>query len=84
MRRGPSPDATEHGPADVAVTVNAVPNGFTVEDGGTGLGLSVVEGIADGHGWSVAYRSEADRSRFEGTGVESQKRSDALAAVRRV
>ncbi|PSQ27100.1 hypothetical protein BRD06_05260 [Halobacteriales archaeon QS_9_67_15] len=37
MRRGPSPDATEHGPADVAVTVNAVPNGFAVEDDGTGL-----------------------------------------------
>ena len=45
---------------------------FAVEDDGTGLGLSVVEGVADGHGWSVACRSEADGRRFEVTGVESQ------------
>ena len=50
----------------------AVPNGFAVEDDGTGLGLSVVEGVGDGHGWSVAYRFEADGPRFEVTGVESQ------------
>ena len=72
MRHGPSPDATEHGPADVAVTVDAVPNGFAVEDDVTGLGLLIVEGIADGHGWSVACRSEADGQRFEVTGVEGQ------------
>jgi signal transduction histidine kinase len=72
VRRGLSPDATEHGPADITVTVDAVPNGFAVEDDGTGLGLSVVEGVADGHGWSVACRSEADGPRLEVTGVEGQ------------
>ncbi|PSP70179.1 hypothetical protein BRC79_02640 [Halobacteriales archaeon QH_8_67_27] len=70
MRRGPSPDATEHGPADITVTVERFRTGSPSKT--TGLGLSVVGGVGDGHGWSVAYRFEADGPRFEVTGVESQ------------
>jgi len=46
--------------------------GFSSTDDGTGLGLNIVAGIAESHGWDVAVReSEAGGARFEITGVES-------------
>lgn len=44
--------------------------GYTTHQEGTGFGLSIVEQIADGHGWSVAVaEAEAGGARFEVTGV---------------
>jgi PAS domain S-box-containing protein len=40
--------------------------GFTTSDGGTGFGLSIVETIADAHGWSLSCTdSETGGARFE-------------------
>ncbi|AZH24887.1 PAS domain S-box protein [Haloplanus aerogenes] len=45
--------------------------GHTTREGGTGFGLSIVEQIADAHGWSVAVTaSDTGGARFEITGVE--------------
>lgn len=46
--------------------------GYTSSDDGTGLGLVIVEGIADAHGWSVSVTdAPSGGARFEITGVES-------------
>ena len=40
-------------------------NGYTTDDDGIVLGLAIVKGIADAHGWSVAVgRSEAGGAAF--------------------
>ncbi len=45
--------------------------GYSTADGGVGLGLSIVRGVAETHGWSVeASDSAAGGARFEFTGVE--------------
>jgi signal transduction histidine kinase len=45
--------------------------GYTTADGGTGFGLSIVESIADAHGWGMrVVESETGGARFEFTGVE--------------
>ena len=44
--------------------------GVTTRDSGTGVGLSIVETVAEAHGWSVAVTESADGgARFEFTGV---------------
>ena len=46
-------------------------SGFSTTDGGTGFGLSIVEGIAEAHGWRVrATDADGGGARFEVTGVE--------------
>ncbi|WP_135365570.1 receiver/sensor box histidine kinase [Halosimplex halophilum] len=46
--------------------------GYSNADDGTGLGLNIVAGIAESHGWDVAVReSESGGARFEFTGVET-------------
>lgn len=45
--------------------------GSTGQDGGLGLGLSIVHRVADAHGWEVSVtESESGGARFEVTGVE--------------
>jgi PAS domain S-box-containing protein len=45
--------------------------GYSTADGGTGLGLRIVEEIADAHGWTVRVtEGSAGGTRFEITGVE--------------
>jgi len=45
--------------------------GYTTSETGTGFGLSIVERIAEAHGWSIrAVESETGGARFEITGVE--------------
>ena len=45
--------------------------GYTTDPEGTGFGLSVVEQIADAHGWTVAVAESRDGgARFEFTGVD--------------
>jgi two-component sensor histidine kinase len=44
--------------------------GYTVAGGGTGLGLTIVDRIARGHGWTTAVtESDAGGARFEVTGL---------------
>lgn len=44
--------------------------GFTTTDHGTGLGLALVDRIAEAHGWSVTLTEESDGgARFEVTGI---------------
>jgi len=46
-------------------------SGYTTRENGTGYGLSVVERIAEAHGWSVTVTdSESGGARFEFTGVD--------------
>jgi len=46
-------------------------SGFTTSRDGTGVGLSIVQEVADAHGWSLELtESEAGGARFEITGVE--------------
>jgi PAS domain S-box-containing protein len=46
-------------------------SGYSTADDGTGFGLSIVEEIADAHGWSVDVTdSQAGGARFEITGVD--------------
>ena len=47
--------------------------GYSTEDDGTGFGLSIVEQIAESHGWEVTVTTGTDEggARFEVTGVES-------------
>jgi signal transduction histidine kinase len=45
-------------------------HGYTASDSGTGFGLSIVEGIASAHGWTVTATERAEGgARFEVTGV---------------
>ena len=45
--------------------------GYSSTDGGTGIGLHIVDRIAENHGWSVEIDEEFDDgARFEITGVE--------------
>jgi PAS domain S-box-containing protein len=45
--------------------------GYTLSNGGTGLGLNIVADIADAHGWDLHVTGSADGgARFEFTGVE--------------
>jgi signal transduction histidine kinase len=45
--------------------------GYTTRDGGSGIGLSIVENVAETHGWSVTVTASDDGgARFEITGVE--------------
>ncbi|MFC7133689.1 MULTISPECIES: PAS domain S-box protein [Salinibaculum] len=45
--------------------------GYSTTDGGTGLGLLIIEEVADAHGWDLAVReSESGGARFEVTGVD--------------
>lgn len=45
--------------------------GYTTAQDGTGFGLNIVEQIAEGHGWHVDVRTDAEGgARFEFTGVE--------------
>jgi len=44
---------------------------YSTAEGGTGFGLSIVESIAEAHGWTVTLtESEAGGARFELSGVE--------------
>lgn len=45
--------------------------GGTSTDGGTGVGLAIVDRIADAHGWEVSTVERADGARFDITGVET-------------
>jgi PAS domain S-box-containing protein len=46
-------------------------SGYTTASDGTGFGLSIVEGIAEAHGWSVSVTEGDDGgARFEFTGVD--------------
>jgi len=46
-------------------------SGYTTRENGTGYGLSIVEQIAEAHGWSVTVTdSESGGARFEFTGVD--------------
>ena len=45
--------------------------GYSTGDGGTGFGLSIVQEIADAHGWTVSVTDSTNGgARFEITGVE--------------
>lgn len=56
-------------------------SGFSTLEGGTGFGLSIVEEIAEAHGWSVrATESEDGGARFEFTGVERPAEAEPEAA----
>ncbi|MFW6354914.1 MAG: sensor histidine kinase [Verrucomicrobiota bacterium] len=45
--------------------------GYSTREEGTGLGLNIVEQIAEGHGWTVRVEeSAAGGARFSFTGVE--------------
>jgi PAS domain S-box-containing protein len=47
-------------------------SGYTTATGGTGFGLSIVEEIAEAHGWDVTLtEGPAGGARFEFTGVET-------------
>jgi signal transduction histidine kinase len=47
--------------------------GYSNADGGTGLGLPIVERIAVAHGWTVSLAESADGgARFEFSGVEPE------------
>jgi signal transduction histidine kinase len=51
--------------------------GYTTDEG-TGLGLNIVEQIANAHGWDVSVsEGRAGGIRFEFTGIESMAQSDA-------
>ena len=46
-------------------------DGYSTVEEGAGLGLAIVAGIAEAHGWSVTVtESEDGGARFEVTGVE--------------
>ncbi|MFB6157506.1 MAG: PAS domain S-box protein, partial [Haloferacaceae archaeon] len=46
-------------------------SGYSTDEDGTGFGLSIVEGIAEAHGWDVAVTGSPDGgARFEVVGVE--------------
>jgi signal transduction histidine kinase len=46
-------------------------SGYSTDREGTGLGLTIVQEIAEAHGWEVSVTdSESGGARFEITGVE--------------
>jgi signal transduction histidine kinase len=46
-------------------------SGYTDRDGGTGLGLTIVDRIATAHGWTVSLADAASGgARFEFRGVD--------------
>jgi signal transduction histidine kinase len=46
--------------------------GYSTTERGTGIGLRIVEQIADAHGWEISVTdSETGGARFEITGVET-------------
>ena len=48
--------------------------GYTTDDGGTGIGLAIVQEIATAHGWTCRVtESEAGGARFEITGVDPSR-----------
>ncbi|SNR63782.1 response regulator [Halorubrum vacuolatum] len=50
---------------------NVFKSGYTSSESGTGFGLSIVKGIADAHGWTVAVTAaESGGARFEITGAK--------------
>ncbi|GAA0654886.1 GAF domain-containing sensor histidine kinase [Salarchaeum japonicum] len=52
-------------------------HGYSTSDAGTGFGLSIVESIADAHGWRVELtESESGGARFEFRGVTSAATRD--------
>jgi PAS domain S-box-containing protein len=52
-------------------------SGYTTASDGTGFGLSIVEEIAEAHGWTVSVaESEGGGARFEFTGVETVRSRD--------
>jgi len=52
--------------------------GFSTEEHGTGFGLSIVETIAEAHGWTVTPTdADGGGARFEFTGLESAPRQEA-------
>ncbi|WP_181685705.1 PAS domain S-box protein [Halorhabdus salina] len=61
-------------PADREAVFEA---GYSTREGGSGLGLSIVESVAQAHGWSVDV-SECEQGgvRFEFTGLESTRAGD--------
>ncbi len=49
---------------------------YTIDDGGSGFGLSIVDDIVDAHGWSIdIIESETGGARFEITGVQPSTES---------
>ncbi|MDY7082917.1 MAG: ATP-binding protein [Halobacteria archaeon] len=49
-------------------------HGYTTSREGTGFGLSIVENLAEAHGWSVSVgESDEGGARFEFTGVRIEK-----------
>jgi signal transduction histidine kinase len=49
--------------------------GYSTDEAGTGLGLGIVEQVADAHGWDLAVTESAQGgARFEITGVECADR----------
>lgn len=45
--------------------------GYSTSEDGTGFGLSIVQQVANAHGWSIRVTESADGgARFESTGVE--------------
>jgi len=47
-------------------------HGYTTNPGGTGFGLSIVQSVAEAHGWSVGVaESETGGARFEVSGVRA-------------
>lgn len=56
---------------DPAVGEDAFDSGYSTDESGTGLGLTIVREIASAHGWeSTLTESAAGGARFEFTGVE--------------
>lgn len=57
-------------------------NGYTTVAGGTGFGLSIVERIAEAHGWRVrATEGAAGGARFEVTGIDDAERADDAGRI---
>ncbi len=51
---------------------NIFQSGYSTSDGGTGFGLSIVQEVAETHGWDVTVTDSVDGgARFEITGVET-------------
>jgi PAS domain S-box-containing protein len=44
--------------------------GYSAADGGSGIGLSIVAQVAEGHGWTVDLAPDADGTRVEVRGVD--------------
>jgi PAS domain S-box-containing protein len=75
IRVGDLPDGffvADDGPGVPADAREAVfEPGYSTRDGGTGFGLTIVEDVADAHGWEVAVtEGERGGARFEVRGVD--------------